>query len=44
MVEQTEREDGTWYACEKCGLMFDDRSDARDHEGNCDAEDPSYIQ
>jgi len=28
---------------EKCGLMFDDRTDARNHEGNCDAEGPSYI-
>lgn len=44
MVAQTEREDGVWYECEKCGLMFDDESDARQHETNCDAEEPSYIQ
>lgn len=44
MVAQTERGDGTWYECEKCGLLFDDRSDARQHEGDCDGEDPSYIQ
>ncbi|AGN00252.1 putative C2H2 zinc finger DNA-binding protein [Salinarchaeum sp. Harcht-Bsk1] len=44
MVVQTERDDMTWYECEKCGLLFDDRSDAKQHEGNCDSEDPSYIQ
>ncbi len=44
MVSETEREDGTWYECEMCGLMFDDRGDARQHEANCDAEEPSYIQ
>ena len=44
MVVQTNRDDGTWYECEACGLMFDDRSDAKQHETNCDAEGPSYIQ
>ena len=44
MVVETERDDMTWYRCEQCGLMFDDRDDARQHEENCDAEDPSYIQ
>ncbi|GCF12308.1 hypothetical protein Harman_02430 [Haloarcula mannanilytica] len=44
MVVQTERDDITWYKCETCGLMFDDQSDARQHEENCDDEDPSYIQ
>lgn len=44
MVAQTEREDGVWYECEECGLMFDDEEDARQHEANCDAEEPSYIQ
>jgi uncharacterized C2H2 Zn-finger protein len=44
MVATTQRDDGTWYECEKCGLMFDDQEDARQHEGNCDAEGPSYIQ
>jgi len=34
----------TWYECEKCGLMFDAREDARQHESTCDSEDPSYIQ
>ncbi len=44
MVEQTERDDMTWFVCEKCGMMFDDRDDAEQHEANCDAEGPSYIQ
>ncbi|WP_435154001.1 DUF7128 family protein [Haladaptatus sp. DFWS20] len=44
MVAQTQRDDQTWYRCEECGLMFDDRADAKQHETNCDAEDPSYIQ
>ena len=44
MVATTERDDMTWYRCEKCGLMFDDRSDAEQHEQTCDAEGPSYIQ
>jgi len=44
MVVQTERDDMTWYKCESCGLMFDSREDARQHEDNCDDEDPSYIQ
>lgn len=44
MVVKTERDDMTWYKCEKCGLLFDDQGDASQHEGNCDAEDPSYIQ
>jgi uncharacterized C2H2 Zn-finger protein len=44
MVVETERDGRTWYQCEECGLMFDDRDDARQHESNCDAEEPSYIQ
>ncbi|WP_255679308.1 MULTISPECIES: DUF7128 family protein [Haladaptatus] len=44
MVARTERDDMTWYQCERCGLMFDDQGDAKRHEENCDAEDPSYIQ
>ncbi len=44
MVVTTERDEMTWYKCEACGLMFDDQSDARQHEENCDAEEPSYIQ
>ena len=44
MVAETERDDGTWFECEECGLMFDDRQDARKHEAACDAEDPPYIQ
>jgi len=44
MVETTEKNGMTWYRCEQCGMLFDEREDARQHEDNCDAEDPSYIQ
>jgi len=44
MVATTERDGSTWYECEKCGLLFDEREDAAQHEANCDAEDPTYIQ
>jgi uncharacterized C2H2 Zn-finger protein len=44
MVAETERDGTTWFECELCGLMFDARDDADQHEGNCDAEEPSYIQ
>lgn len=44
MVSTTERDGTTWYECEACGLLFDDREDAGQHEENCDAEEPSYIQ
>jgi hypothetical protein len=44
MVVTTERDDMTWNKGEGCGLMFDDQEDARQHEQNCDAEEPSYIQ
>jgi len=44
MVVTTERDGMTWYKCEECGLMFDDREDAEQHERNCDAEGPSYLQ
>ncbi|MEF8883378.1 MAG: hypothetical protein V5A34_12745 [Halapricum sp.] len=44
MVTTTERDGETWYQCEKCEMLFDNRSDAEQHEENCDAEDPSYIQ
>jgi uncharacterized C2H2 Zn-finger protein len=44
MVVQTTRDDATWYECEQCGMLFDEKGDARQHEETCDAEDPSYIQ
>ncbi|WP_267195358.1 DUF7128 family protein [Halegenticoccus tardaugens] len=44
MVTATQREEGTWYECEKCGLLFDDREDAAQHEENCDTDSPSYLQ
>jgi len=45
MVSKTVRDDGTWYACEQCGMLFETRDDAREHERHCDGEEePSYIQ
>jgi rubredoxin len=44
MVEATERDGTTWYQCENCGLLFDDESDAGQHEDNCAGDDPSYLQ
>lgn len=44
MVAETDRDGATWYECEACGLMFEDREEATQHEEGCDAEEPSYIQ
>jgi hypothetical protein len=44
MVATTQRDGATWYECEKCGLLFDDESDAAAHEDHCDPDEPSYIQ
>jgi uncharacterized C2H2 Zn-finger protein len=44
MVVKTERDGMAWYRCEECGLLFDDQEEAKQHEANCDAEDPAYIQ
>ncbi len=44
MVEETTKDGQTWYECERCGLMFDTSEEARQHEENCDAEEPSYLQ
>ena len=44
MVVETERDDMIWYECEQCGLLFDNRDDARNHEENCDSEEPAYLQ
>jgi len=44
MVATTERQESTWYKCEKCGLLFDAEDDAVQHEESCDAEGASYIQ
>lgn len=44
MVTSTVRDNTTWYQCEECGLMFGAENDARQHEENCTAEDPSYLQ
>ena len=38
MVSKTARDDGMWYACDACGLLFDTREGASEHENNCDAE------
>lgn len=44
MVDTTERDGMTWFQCENCGLLFDDREDASQHEENCAGDDPSYLQ
>jgi rubredoxin len=44
MVSETTRNEMMWYECEACGLLFDSEEDAQQHEQNCDAEGPSYIQ
>lgn len=43
MVTTTKRDDGTWYQCEKCGLLLEDKTEAEQHEEACDAEEPSYL-
>jgi len=44
MVEATERDGMTWYQCEHCGLLFDEESDAIQHEENCAGDEPDYLQ
>ena len=44
MVEATERDGMTWYQCELCGLLFDEQSDANQHEENCSGDEPDYLQ
>ncbi|MFB6124129.1 MAG: hypothetical protein ABEJ78_11810 [Haloferacaceae archaeon] len=44
MVSTTERDGMTWYECDVCGMLFDSKDDARQHEENCDESDPSYLQ
>ncbi|WP_263020185.1 DUF7128 family protein [Natronobiforma cellulositropha] len=44
MVVTTQREDATWYECEDCGLLFDERTDAETHEHRCDATEPTSTQ
>jgi hypothetical protein len=44
MVVETEHNGITWYECELCGLMLDNKDEAQQHEDNCDAETPDYYQ
>ncbi|MFC6988450.1 hypothetical protein ACFQJD_06515 [Haloplanus sp. GCM10025708] len=44
MVSTTERDGMTWYKCDVCGMLFDSKEDAGQHEENCDESDPSYLQ
>lgn len=44
MVTTTERDEMTWYECEVCGLLFDAREDATQHESGCEDAEPSYHQ
>jgi rubredoxin len=44
MVSRTVRDDGTWYECEHCGLLFETETEAGEHEQHCEGDDASYIQ
>lgn len=44
MVVTTEKDGMTWYECERCGLLLEDKDEAQKHESACDAEEPSYYQ
>lgn len=44
MVTTTEKDGRTWYECDRCGMLLSERSEATEHEQNCDAEEPSYLQ
>lgn len=44
MVSETVRDDLTWFECEACGLLFETKEDASQHEQACDAEEPTYLQ
>lgn len=45
MVSTTVRDDGTWYECDVCGMLFENEEEAREHERHCEGEeDASYIQ
>jgi uncharacterized C2H2 Zn-finger protein len=44
MVTTTERDGEEFFECEGCGMLFEVEVEARQHEENCDAEDPDYIQ
>jgi uncharacterized C2H2 Zn-finger protein len=44
MVTTTERDGERFLECEVCGMLFEVESEARQHEENCDAEEPDYIQ
>ncbi|MFC6718178.1 hypothetical protein ACFQGT_11115 [Natrialbaceae archaeon GCM10025810] len=44
MVARTQRDDATWYECETCGMLFDTKEEAVQHEEHCDDEEPTYIQ
>lgn len=44
MVKPAEKDGLTWYECERCGLLLEDREEAEQHEESCDAEEPTYLQ
>jgi hypothetical protein len=44
MVAETEHSGITWYECELCGLMLDNKNEAQQHEDNCDAETPDSYE
>lgn len=45
MVSKTVRDDGTWYECDSCGMLFEAEDEALEHERHCEGdEETSYIQ
>lgn len=44
MMAETEHEGTTWYECELCGLMLDNRDETQYYEDNCNGEEPDYYQ
>jgi uncharacterized C2H2 Zn-finger protein len=44
MVTTAERDGEQFFECEVCGMLFEVEAEARQHEQNCDAEEPDYLQ
>jgi hypothetical protein len=44
MAVKTEYKGITWYECELCGLMLDNKDEAQQHEDNCDDEESDSHQ
>jgi len=44
MVSTVDRDGMTWYECDRCGLLFDNESDAEQHEEVCAGDESPYIE